>query len=306
MLDPRNDGRLSILVVVHPQPGPDQFTQTATNRLFQQNSDGKFFEVPNAAGLQGPGFHFGVAVGDFDNDGFADVLITNFGAPNLLFHNNGDGTFTDMTAKAGLPTSPDPTNWSTAASFFDYDGDGNLDLIIAHYATISNMGPCNIRAIPPTWIIAARISIPVSSPTSITTMATAPSPKSPKKPAFSSLPTAWDSSPPTSPATADADIFQADDREPNQYWANQGDGTFDDEAVLRGLAFNSTGTVAANMGVALGDTFNHGQFDLLVTHMLAKPMSSSRTTPTAPGSTGPPSREWPQSIAGNRVGRRVL
>src|SRR5205823_12265150 len=101
------------------------------NRLYWQNKDGSFIDVTEQAGLANAGdgnYGMGVAVGDYDNDGYPDLYVTSYGK-NILYHNNGDGTFTDVTAKAGVAGG----GWSVSAGFFDYDNDGKLDLFVTRY-----------------------------------------------------------------------------------------------------------------------------------------------------------------------------
>jgi enediyne biosynthesis protein E4 len=106
----------------------DKASPDCWNRLYRNNHDGTFTDVTEKAGVRGTGYGMGAAVGDIDNDGFEDLLVTNWGSV-LLYHNNGDGTFTDVTAKSGLKTE----GWMTSAGFFDYDNDGKLDLFICRY-----------------------------------------------------------------------------------------------------------------------------------------------------------------------------
>ena len=102
-----------------------------TNHLFHNNRDGTFTDVTSRAGVGSSGWGQGVCAGDFDNDGFDDLFVTYYGRQNILYHNNGDGTFTDATAKAGFA---EPShNWSTGCAFVDYDRDGRLDLFVASY-----------------------------------------------------------------------------------------------------------------------------------------------------------------------------
>jgi len=136
LFDYDNDGRLDIFLV-NGAPLSDPMAKDAIpqktgpeywNRLYHQKSDGTFEDVTEKAGLQGAGYGMGVAVGDYDNDGYEDLYVTAYGG-NRLYHNNGDGTFTDVTEKAGVAGS----GWSTSAAWVDLDNDGLLDLIVLRY-----------------------------------------------------------------------------------------------------------------------------------------------------------------------------
>src|SRR5438270_130074 len=137
LFDYDNDGRLDIFLVngaplQDPTPKgavPQKTGPNYWNRLYHQKSDGSFEDVTERAGLQGVGYGMGVAVGDYDNDGFEDLYVTAYGG-NKLYHNNGDGTFTDATEKAGVAGS----GWSTSAAWVDLDNDGLLDLVITDLA----------------------------------------------------------------------------------------------------------------------------------------------------------------------------
>jgi enediyne biosynthesis protein E4 len=136
LFDYDNDGRLDLFLVngaplADPTP-PDALPQKTGpkywNRLFHQKADGTFEDATEKAGLQGAGYGMGVAVGDYDNDGFEDLYVTAYGG-NKLYHNNGNGTFTDMTEAAGVAGS----GWSTSAAWVDLDNDGLLDLVVLRY-----------------------------------------------------------------------------------------------------------------------------------------------------------------------------
>ena len=138
LFDYDNDGLLDIYLVngariddptstgiIPKKDGPSYW-----NRLYQQKKDGTFEDVTERAGVTGTGYGMGVAVGDYDNDGYEDLYVTQYGH-NILYHNNGNGTFTDVTAEAGVAGN----GWSTSATWVDYDNDGKLDLIVARYLT---------------------------------------------------------------------------------------------------------------------------------------------------------------------------
>src|ERR1700680_106969 len=139
LFDYNNDGLLDIFLVnagdttkaVGGIAGFDRSNPKYWNRLYRQNKDGSFTDVTQEAGLAKAGdtnYGMGVAIGDYDNDGNEDIFVTNYGQ-NVLYHNNGNGTFTDVTAKAGVAGG----GWSVSAGFFDYDNDGKLDLFVTRY-----------------------------------------------------------------------------------------------------------------------------------------------------------------------------
>src|SRR6266550_3677423 len=136
LFDYDNDGRLDIFVVngaplTDPTPKgaiPQKSGPKYWNRLYHQKQDGTFEDVTEKAGLEGVGYGMGVAVGDYDNDGYEDLYVTTYGG-NKLYHNNGNGTFTDVTQKAGVGGS----GWSTSAAWVDLDDDGFLDLVVLRY-----------------------------------------------------------------------------------------------------------------------------------------------------------------------------
>jgi hypothetical protein len=136
LFDYDNDGRLDIFLVngapiKDPTPKgsiPQKTGPEYWNRLYHQKNDGTFEDVTEKAGLQGAGYGMGVAVGDYDNDGYEDLYVTAYGG-NKLYHNNGDGTFTDVTEKSGVGGG----GWSTSAAWVDLDNDGFLDLVVLRY-----------------------------------------------------------------------------------------------------------------------------------------------------------------------------
>jgi len=276
-----NDGRLDLYLLQNG--GPDSHS---TNRLFRQGPDGRFTDVSAGSGLNVAGYGMGVAIGDVNNDGWPDVLITEYGRLRL-FLNRGNGTFMDVTKEAGL----DSPLWGTSASFLDYDRDGWLDLVVVNYVTYDAAR----------WCSGSDSQRDFCGPEGFQGMVTklyrnrggrgrlevketrregeqrAVSPASLEVPHFQDVTLASGLGRMRGPGLgvfcADfdgdhwPDIFVANDAKPNHLWINQRDGTFKEEAVLRGIAYNCLGNTEANMGVAVGDVDGDGLFDVLVTHL---------------------------------------
>jgi hypothetical protein len=260
LFDFNKDGKLDIYLLQNGGP-----KSGATNRLYQQKSDGTFQDVSKGSGLDIAGHNMGVAVGDFDNDGWPDVLVTQYlGA--RLFRNNGDGTFTDVTEKSGL-SNP---GWGTSAAFFDYDRDGWLDLIIVNYVDYDPTWPCKGQYGQPDYcapkVFRGRVSRlfhnrggkgcwkGFEDVTEASGLGRIPGPGL----GVVCADLSGDGWP---------DIFIANDGQPNRLWVNQKNGTFKEESVVRGVAYNAMGQAQAGMGIGVGDVDGDGLLDLFVTHL---------------------------------------
>ncbi len=262
LFDYDNDNRLDILQICHAPPG--QFTKTVPNRLFHQEPNGTFKEVPGAGGLVSGGYAHGVGVGDTENRGLVDVFITSFGA-DRFYRNNGDGTFTDRTAAAGF--DPKTHHWSSSCAFFDYDRDGFLDLVVVRFAIFDPNKHCVASNDPndsdycgPHMFEGVLCSLYHNNGDGTFTDVTA-------KAGIDAPSRGWGVV--CADFTGDGwpDIFIANDEEPAQLWVNQHDGTFKEEAIQRGCALNAAGRVEAGMGIGVGDLNGDGNLDLFVTHI---------------------------------------
>ena len=269
------DGRMDLLILqggpLVPNAALD--TTSCTARLYHNvldvQPDGKrtlrFDDVTEASRLCSHGYSMGVAIGDYDNDGRPDVFITHFGAPNQLFHNNGDGTFTDVTQKAGVGGDG---RWGSSATFFDFDHDGRLDLYVVNYVDYSlannqkcfastsardYCAPSGYKPVPGILYrnrgdgtfedVSEKSGITKAFGAGLGVMAVD----------FNE--DGW------------PDLYVANDGNPNQLWINQKDGTFKNEADIRGAAVNADGMAEAGMGIDIGDFDGNGTDDIFLTHL---------------------------------------
>jgi hypothetical protein len=242
---------------------PQQPTRGA---LYRNNGDGGFTDVTAKAGVGAEGlFGMGVAVGDYDNDGFPDLLVLGYGRC-ILYHNNGDGTFTDVTARAGVQNSG---LWASSAAWFDYDNDGKLDLIIANYVDWSpernfycgDRGPgmrsyCHpddFHGQPPTLYhnngdgsftdVSKSSGVGLKGGNGLGVVT------------FDYDNDGWQ------------DIFIANDHMPNFLFHNNRDGTFREVGYQAGVAVSADGQFEAGMGTDAADTTRSGRLDLIVGHL---------------------------------------
>ena len=241
----------------------------ARGALFHNNHDGTFTDVTDKAGVGYPCWAMGAAVGDYNNDGRPDLLVTCFGGI-VLYRNNGDGTFTDVTKQAGLGGD---SAWATGASFGDYDGDGWPDLFVAHYVdfhlddlpTFGSKKTCQYHDVPvqcgPRGLKGTGDNLfhnrGDGTFEDVSKQAGVDDPHG-----FFGLTAVWThlngSGPPN--------LFVANDGEANFLYVNDGHGHFSDIAFPSGVAVNQDGTEQANMGVALGDYRHTGRFSIAISH----------------------------------------
>ena len=257
LFDYNDDEALDVLHIRFPPPG--KAGVPAPNQLFQQQPDGTFVDVTETAGIGHEGYGQGVAIGDVDNDGDADVYVTNYGA-DVFYRNNGDETFT--LAAVGLSNEA----WGTSATFGDYDRDGDLDLYVANYVQFDPETVCRGKHSAPDYCSPQAFAPATDrlfrnngdgSFTDVTeqTGIAALSGRGLGVVCLDLTGDGW------------ADFFVANDGEANHLWVNQTDGTFAEEAVLHGLAFNAYGQPEGSMGIAVGDVNGDTKPDLFATHL---------------------------------------
>ncbi len=270
LFDYDNDGRLDIFLVngaplsdptplktIPKKTGPEHW-----NRLYHQRADGTFEDVTDKAGLSGMGYGMGVAVGDFDNDGFEDLYVTAYGG-NRLYHNNGNGTFSDVTEKSGTGGS----GWSTSAAWVDLDNDGLLDLVVLRYVQWdfddiwcgehkegfrSYCHPDTFKAIAPLVFhndgngkfseVAAKLGLNVPGKGLGIAIAD------------------YDHD-------GHIDLFIANDSMPEFLYHNKGNGTFEEKGLFSQVAVDEDGRTFAGMGTDFADLDNDGWPDIFVSDL---------------------------------------
>ncbi len=259
IFDADGDGRLDLYFLTLGGPN-----STSANRLFRNMPDGTFQDVTAKSGLGIAGDNTGVIVGDVNNDGRPDVVVTQVGGCRL-FLNRGDWVFTDATADSGLRNPL----WGTSANFFDYDRDGWLDLVIANYLEHDPTHPCYNATGQRTYCGPRMFPGTVSKlfrnlggdgkgvrfeDVTVTAGLATPGP------GLGVYCADFD-------GDGWPDILIANDAKPNHLWINKRNGTFVEEALFRGLAVDGTGMPQAGMGIAVGDTDGNGMFDVYITHL---------------------------------------
>jgi hypothetical protein len=241
-------------------------------RLFKNNRDGTFTDVTKGSGLElRTGWGQACCVGDYDNDGYDDLFVTYYGQ-NVLYHNNGNGTFTDVTERTGLLQPGPKTRWNTGCTWVDYDKDGHLDLFVANYvdfdlktAPLPEEGPCTYKGIvvacgPPGLAGGKNILYHNNGNGTFSDV-------SQKSGMWNAVGTYG-----LSVAASDLDndgwpdIYVANDSAPATLYLNQHDGTFKDVAIENGAALSAEAKPQAGMGVSIGDYNRDGNLDIVKTN----------------------------------------
>jgi hypothetical protein len=272
LIDYDNDGWLDIYVVNGSTFDALDGKETPPHAaLYHNNHDGTFTDVAAKAGVTNDRWGFGVAIADYDNDGWPDIYITNWGK-NRLYHNNHDGTFTDVAGKAGVQLG----NWSTGATWGDYDGDGRLDLFVPGYVHFdrSNLPSGGENGVPDMFCTFRGVQVNCGPRglkgepdhlfhnngdgtfTDVSEKAGVAD-----KPGYYGLSSLFvDIN-----NDGKVDLLVADDSTPNYLYLNKGDGTLEDDSYASGYALNEAGRETASMGIAAGDFENNGMVDIFNT-----------------------------------------
>jgi hypothetical protein len=278
LLDSDNDGWLDIYLVNGSNYDVLEGKAPAPNAaLFHNNHDGTFTNIASSAGVTNDSWGFGCTVGDYNNDGWPDIYVTNYGK-NRLYRNNHDGTFTDVAEQEGvaLDTGASTPVWSTGASFGDYDGDGNLDLFVGGYIHLDLSKPplsgtkavdfalCQYRGVQ---VMCGPRGLPGEHDHLFHNDGNGKFTDLSKKLGLDDPDGFYALGALFADVNNDGkpDLLVANDSTPNYLYINDGNGTFENKSYLSGYALNSDGREVANMGIAAGDYENNGHLDIVNT-----------------------------------------
>jgi enediyne biosynthesis protein E4 len=269
LIDYDGDGWLDIYFTGAPSVAMQLEGKKARSALYHNNRDGTFTDVSDKAGVASPCWAMGVAVGDYNNDGKPDLVVSCFGGV-VLYRNNGDGTFTDATKSSHLDKD---TGWATGVTFGDFDGDGNSDLFVSHYVDLDlrdlptfgskktcqyheiavQCGPRGLKGSPDTLYHN-------NGDGTFTEMAKQAGVDDPNH--YFGLSAVWTDF----DNDGKLDLFVANDGEPNYLYHNEGNGRFKEIGYDAGVAVSEDGVEQANMGLALGDYLNNGRINVAISH----------------------------------------
>ena len=269
IIDYNRDGWPDIYFTNAPSVNMALAGKKARSALYRNNHDGTFTDVSDRAGVATPCWAMGASVGDYNNDGWPDMLVTCFGGV-VLYRNNGDGTFTDVTRQAGLGND---SLWATGAAFGDYDNDGWADLFVDHYVdlnlndlpTFGSRPTCKYHAIDvqcgPRGLKGSPDNLYHNNGDGTFTDVSKQAGVDDAQGLYG-LTAVWHDF----NADGRLDLFVDNDGEPNYLYRNNGNGRFTDIAYNAGVAVDQDGNAQANMGTALGDYNHTGRFSIAITH----------------------------------------
>ena len=265
-LDYDRDGDLDIYFVNGADLPGKRSAGPPTNRLYRNDGGARFVDVTEEAGVGDEGYGFSCAAGDYDNDGFLDLYVTNFRA-DVLYRNDGDGSFTDVTRSAGIAND----EWSASASFADYDNDGDIDLFVANYVQyrIDDTPLCGTSGVrlhcsPDVFPGTQSLLYRNNGDGTFTNVTHAAGLTNSGDKAMGVVWSDYDND-------GDVDLFVANDRTPDRLYRNDGEGTFTDVALIAGIALSENGVAMSSMAAAFGDIDGDGWFDLAVTNYHDEP-----------------------------------
>lgn len=275
MFDANNDGLIDLYMVNGAALPGKVFDKPPSDRFFLNRGAMKFEDATSSARVEDMSYGVGISAADFDNDGFVDLYVSNFG-PNLLLHNNGDGTFSDITAAAGVE---DGNQFGAGVTFLDIDNNGDLDLFVGNYLEFSferhqQLAPLSIpyppgpRDFPPS----ADSLFYNNGDGTFSDIRSSSGIGNSARPSMGVVAADFD-------RDGDVDIFVGCDGEPNQYYQNDGKGKFSEDSLLVGVALDRLGRANGSMGTDVADLNGDGLMDIAVTNYMDQTIELFRNSP---------------------------